>query len=547
MSEYLSVKILKMLEESEKMYTSLPKKAYEISEEAYKLSMDNDMKSESASSLIMMAKVCRIRTDVNQMYALSYDAYELFCELDDNLGMAKALNLVGITYFYRSMYEQSADTLIKGLKLIEVKDDLKLYSSLLNNIGEVFKETENYDMAIEYYDRGIAVCVDTNLDAYKATMLDNKGDICLIKGEYIEAYKYFNESYDILKKENDPIHLSEAENRLGKAYYYSEDYDTAKLYFERALNRLEEVDNKFYSAEVLINITKLNFKNDQRKSFNSLERAINYAEKANSKKKMSEVYALAAELYEKTNNFKIALEYFKKHHFTEQEIKTSIMGDKLELIKMELARLDVDNTMDEVMAINKQLESEISYQRHELKKIQNVNVNLEKRVFEDSLTEIPNRNYLDYNLVKYMKSCVVNNENLVLFMIDIDHFKKYNDYWGHLKGDECLKSVAKVFKNIRENRSDILGRYGGEEFIYCSKVNNYGEAMLLGNLLRTEVELLKSKYSFENEDNVLTISLGGILVKPSQATDIFDLIEVADKELYKGKDSGRNIVMIKEV
>ncbi|MGB3366355.1 MAG: tetratricopeptide repeat-containing diguanylate cyclase, partial [Acidaminobacteraceae bacterium] len=379
------------------------------------------------------------------------------------------------------------------------------------------------------------------------TMLDNKGDICLLKGEYIKAYEYFNESYDILKKENDPIHLSEAENRLGKAHYYSDDYDTATLYFESALNRLEEVDNKFYSAEVLINIAKLNFVNDQRKSFNSLERAIDYAEKTNSKKKMSEVYALAAELYEKTNNFKIALEYFKKHHFTEQEIKTSIMSEKLEVIKMELARLDVDNTMDEVMAINKQLENEISYQNNELKKIQNINVNLEKRVFEDSLTEIPNRNYLDCNLVEYMRSCLENNEIMILFMIDIDFFKRYNDYWGHLKGDECLKSVAKVFKNIQEVRNDILGRYGGEEFIYCSKVPNYKAAMELGNLLRSEVELLKHRYSFENNDNLLTISLGGTLVSPLSITNIFDVIEVADQELYKGKDRGRNIVMIREI
>ncbi|MGB3366634.1 MAG: tetratricopeptide repeat protein, partial [Acidaminobacteraceae bacterium] len=150
MNGNLSRKILNMLEESEKIYTSLPKRAYKISEEAYKLSVDNNMKSEGASSLVMMAKVCRIRTEVSQMYALSYDAYELFNELDDNLGMAKALNLIGITYYYRSMYEQAADTLIKGLKLIEIKDDFKLYSAILNNIGEVFKETENYDLAIEY-------------------------------------------------------------------------------------------------------------------------------------------------------------------------------------------------------------------------------------------------------------------------------------------------------------------------------------------------------------------------------------------------------------
>lgn len=555
MSGNLSVEILEMLEESRKIYTSFPKKAYDISEGAYKLATRNNMKFEMASSLIMMAQSCSIMSEPTNVHAFAYDAYEIYLEIDDRLGMAKALNLVGIAYLYRSMYEQAANTLIKGLSLIEAKDDYKIYAALINNIGEILKEAENYDEAIEYYDKGIELCERAEipklersiLENYKATMLDNKGDICLIRGEYEEATIYFNESNKILEKEKDPIHLSESENRIGKSYYYNDDFEKAELYFEKAINRLEKVDNKFYAIDVLINISKLNFEKDQRKSFNSLQKAIDYAEKTNSKKKMSEIYSLAANHYEKTDNYKIALEYFKKHHFTEQEIRTSTISDKLQLIKMEISRLDVDETMDEVMLLNKQLESEISYQKHELEKIQSLNENLEKRVFKDSLTQIPNRNYLDYHLVEFLNTSSLDKDTIVLFMIDIDYFKKYNDYWGHLKGDDCLKAVAKVLMNNAKIRGNVLGRYGGEEFIYCSKVKNYKEAFELGDLLRKEVMDLNFRYSVEDEENFLTISLGGVLVKASEEITIFDIIEVADRELYKGKDSGRNIVMIKEI
>lgn len=78
-------------------------------------------------------------------------------------------------------------------------------------------------------------------------------------------------------------------------------------------------------------------------------------------------------------------------------------------------------------------------------------------------------------------------EQIVLFMIDIDNFKKYNDYWGHSQGDICLRKISDSIKKIQNNRGDIFGRYGGEEFIYISTFLSYGDALELGNLIRTEV------------------------------------------------------------
>jgi diguanylate cyclase (GGDEF)-like protein len=131
-------------------------------------------------------------------------------------------------------------------------------------------------------------------------------------------------------------------------------------------------------------------------------------------------------------------------------------------------------------------------------------------------------------------------------MIDIDNFKKFNDYWGHSYGDECLKKVAECLKEIQEKREDIIGRYGGEEFIYIARNLNFEQALELGNHIRIEVEKLGLCYKYNEKTSNVTISMGGAIGKASDFKYFTNLIEISDKELYKAKDFGRNNTRLKK-
>jgi len=128
--------------------------------------------------------------------------------------------------------------------------------------------------------------------------------------------------------------------------------------------------------------------------------------------------------------------------------------------------------------------------------------------------------------------------NLSFLMIDIDHFKNFNDCYGHLVGDAILKSTAETIKeNLRQ--IDLIGRYGGEEFSVILTETNKEKAKLAAERIREAIE--KKPIKVYDENLKITISIG-ISTFPDDAKDTINLIEIADRALYQAKENGRNRV-----
>lgn len=123
----------------------------------------------------------------------------------------------------------------------------------------------------------------------------------------------------------------------------------------------------------------------------------------------------------------------------------------------------------------------------------------------------------------------------------IDKFKVFNDTYGHLAGDQCLKSVAEVIKSVVKRKGDLVARFGGEEFIVMlSNTTEEGTAIIAENM-RMKTESLGIKN--QQVDSVITISLGVAATIPNDGMCPDDLINGADRALYQGKEDGRNKVV----
>lgn len=545
MNNNLSKEMYNILNEAKAISATYPDKSYTMSKEVYNIAKQNNLKLEEGYALIGMAHACRAKSEINKMLHYAYTALEIFEALQEPLGQIKSLNLVGIAYFYNSIYEEALKYFLQALDLLEHLKDYFLSSCILNNIGEIFRESKNYERALEYYHRALKISTDINAKINIASLLNNIGEIYFIENKYEEALGYFTESYDILKEENEMVILGDVENKLGKVHYIKENYSKAEEYFFSALRRLKNIDNEFYSIDVMVNIAKLKWKKDFNETFSYLKKAIQFAEKTNARKKLSLVCKTVSEYYEEIGDFRRALEYFKKYHNVDEEIMTFTVANKFEIFKIQLEHLKENNKFEKTEMINKQLEMEILNQKSQLEKIQKLNQILEKKLFEDELTGIPNRRHINYHLNITLEEALVHNKSIALFIIDIDNFKKYNDYWGHVKGDECLIKIANCLKDVQAMRKDIFGRYGGEEFIYYAEGLEYDQALQLGNLIRNEVQKLSIKYTSDNMSNVVTISVGGVFGKLSSFKKISNLIQIADEELYKAKNMGKNIAFIK--
>lgn len=544
MEKTISHEIYEKINEAKKISTIYPEKSFELSKEAYNIAKKNNLKIEVGYSLISMAFSCRANSEVNKMLDYSLKALEIFEDANEPAGQIRALNLIGIAYFYNSMYEDTLKYLLQASELLHTCKDDFLHSCVLNNIGEMYRESVVYDKAMEYYNRALQICMDNDYRLNTASILGNIGEIYYKENKFTDALDYFNKSYNILINEKDMLSLGEAENRLGKVFCEIRSYNEAEEYLYSSLNRLDSVNNRYYAVDTLINLAKLNLEINPNKSLELYKKATHYAEISNARKKLSEVYRLLSEYYEKKEDFKNAIEFYKKYSLLNEEIMTSNLGNKLEILKIQLEHLKESDKLEKVRMM---LEKEIQIQKNELLKIKKFNEILEKEAYEDELTGIPNRRYLNNHLNKTWKNSITNNETIVLFMIDIDNFKKFNDYWGHSYGDECLKKVAECLKEIQEKRGDIIGRYGGEEFIYIARNLNFEQALELGNHIRIEVEKLGLRYKYNEKSSPVTISMGGAIGKATDFICFSNLIEISDKELYKAKDSGRNKTRLKKI
>lgn len=182
--------------------------------------------------------------------------------------------------------------------------------------------------------------------------------------------------------------------------------------------------------------------------------------------------------------------------------------------------------------------------RHSQQQLQEKNLALQRLSNMDGLTGLSNRRYFDEYIESQWKLAIREQTPISLLMIDVDDFKLYNDTYGHLAGDEILKSVAMVMRQHFLRPTDLTARFGGEEFAVILPTTPFAPIKSMGESLRRGIEELAIPHSSSTSGDYLTVSVGGSSMVP-QITDSFSsLIQVADEAMYEAKKSGKNKVVI---
>lgn len=162
--------------------------------------------------------------------------------------------------------------------------------------------------------------------------------------------------------------------------------------------------------------------------------------------------------------------------------------------------------------------------------------------FIDGLTGLANRRRFDETLQLEWRRCRRNDSPLALLMIDIDHFKLYNDRYGHQAGDSCLQAVAATLKAAFGRAQDLVARYGGEEFVCLLPECDHAAAKPKADALVQAVAALGLPHESSPTAATLTISLGIAVIIPNVSRSPEDLVMAADAALYQAKQQGRNQV-----
>lgn len=157
----------------------------------------------------------------------------------------------------------------------------------------------------------------------------------------------------------------------------------------------------------------------------------------------------------------------------------------------------------------------------------------------DGLTGIANRRNFDESLIEEWQRAKSTKQSLALMLLDVDWFKKYNDFYGHQMGDECLKAVAQILKDNLPRKGDLVARYGGEEFVLLLPETSSDEAFNVAQKICTTFQVLAMPHNV-SDFGYVSVSIGVAVITPIKDITPHHLIKAADDALYIAKNQGRN-------
>ena len=248
---------------------------------------------------------------------------------------------------------------------------------------------------------------------------------------------------------------------------------------------------------------------------------------------VAEMLLLSFALAERINRERLQREYAQKQSL---DLQVLMIKEREEKLQAQGAMLQLQKQTNEA------LEGRVAERTQELERtmtnLEIANRELAKLSVTDPLTKVHNRRYFDETLVREIERSTRTGQPLSLLLVDIDHFKQFNDRYGHLVGDDCLRLVAATLKEVASRSTDLVARYGGEEFAIVLPDTAEVEAYSVAERVRKKINALN--FIYKGEKIPISASLGVVGRVMVAGADAHGLIASADKALYEAKNRGRN-------
>jgi len=195
------------------------------------------------------------------------------------------------------------------------------------------------------------------------------------------------------------------------------------------------------------------------------------------------------------------------------------------------------------LQMNEQLQQEINERKKAQAALAKANAELSRLATLDGLTQLANRRSLDESLLREWRRMLRESAPLSFILCDIDYFKRYNDNYGHLAGDDCLRQVAQAMNRAIKRPGDLIARYGGEEFAVILPNTHAEGALKVAMEMQRLVQELQIVHAYSQTSPYVTLSLGVATLVPTPTLTPKRLVNMADNALYEAKGRGRNCVI----
>lgn len=440
---------------------------------------------------------------------------------------ARTYNLLGNFFAIKWDMQMAILYYIKGLELAKSHKHYDVVQIIYNNIGELYMNLGDYKSALEYFSLSLSTMERTQNSTMKYAKLfhwllyGNFVDVYLRMGRIDEAKQKLDHFHEIEKHEFYQLCKFFIDTLRARVLFSLGNNEEAIGYVKEVLNNLKNPMASHYSIRVYQSICKI-----------LIEKG--YMDIA--KKLIDYTVALSKEL----DNIHIRLSVYENVilYYQKENNNTELLKAYDVFYKLQMKKATADNNM-RLQNISRQMnfEESLKIQKNILMKNERL-----KRLSEvDALTGLQNRYSINKYCNKMFKSACNLNVKFGLIIIDIDYFKQYNDTFGHVQGDKCIKEVAKAIRDASNNNL-LAGRYGGDEFLILSFDHSDETLEDIAQQVSHKIRSKNISNPKAKEEPYITVTQGIVNAVPKKEQTVTDFIHMADIALYKAKANGKGTV-----
>lgn len=435
---------------------------------------------------------------------------------------SKCYNIMGVIYNSKRDSLHALDWYLDAIDIIIKNDDTLTLSNIYNNIGCIYDDLQDYASAIEYFKKALELVEDKNNEAYSLEVINLALMYCEI-GEWDKVEYYYNCLRDV-KKEYvlyaNEIHLAVIRILIA---YHNEDIEGVRTQLKLILARIEKEELSTNNFDEIVNslpkIIDVRFANEISELLKLLNKAADVRQLLDSQITLVDV---SIRLNELIGNEDEVVRLSKKYYQLSNLKNT-------ERSKMAIDGINLKLQMREMVLEHQRMEEQSMKYRQQAQR--------------DNLTGLYNRSIFKERIETLFKNAVSLHQNIGVVIVDINDFKQFNDCYGHIKGDNCIRDISSIMLRLMDEHLYFL-RYGGDEFL--GFFYNLDELTIKSmiHLIASEVRALNIEHKTTTYPiKICDVTQGAYIAIPRSTDTLYDFIAKADDQLYKGKRDRSSVVI----
>lgn len=440
---------------------------------------------------------------------------------------ANLYNLLGVILSKQSNEVQALDYFLKALECFAGKDDHLMMATIYNNIASLYVSLGDYETSMECYDivkghmdQVLELCgVNEIYIINEVNYLMNR---CLTYCAMKEYSKALACQWELMKYEdmNEVAYIKQFFHIVNaKIGYNLGEFEQFKFYIRLLIQVDHGFDLKTEFFYEYIELLQYLIDSDEIGLAGQLLRIV----EKNLKDTNSDTIRLAY--------YRVMANYYRATY--QEAALASLYIDTYKLIKRQ------EDKMKETKVLSIKTKQRLHREIEEQSKYEKEVGRLKRRLEFDALTKLPNRYRLNEVCEEYFKRAIYEHTTFGILIIDIDYFKEYNDFHGHLEGDYCIKKIAEVI--AKSSQGLFCSRFGGDEFFVVSFGKTEDEIYLIAKEIKNRVIELHLKQPDELDNQFVTVSQGICVGIPKLGHTYSDFVHSADMALYRGKNKRNSI------